>query len=88
MIDIESLKEMTNQFEIPELLPKAFTPKHRYVEICRGIGIEYTERVVPEHQVKTEIMNGWSITRLSKLSTEYVHAKWINAIIAMEAHNV
>lgn len=87
MIDIQSLKDMVDQSSLPPILPKAWTPKHEYVEISRGIGIDYQERVVPKHDVKSWIHAGWSITRLSKISPTMVNTKWINAIIAMEKHH-
>lgn len=55
MIDIQSLKDMVDQSSLPPILPKAWTPKHEYVEISRGIGIDYQERVVPKHDVKSWI---------------------------------
>lgn len=71
----------------PILLPKAWEPSKEYLEISRGIGIGYEERVVPKYDVQSWIHAGWSITRLSKLSQTYVNTKWMNAIIAMERQN-
>lgn len=52
--------------------------------MCKGIGIDYTEKIVQEHNVKTEIMYGWSISRLSKVSPSMIYKKWKHAIDAME----
>ena len=78
------IKALINAAEPPELLPKHWEPSKEYVEISRGIGIDYQERVVPKHDAKSWIHAGWSITRLSKISPSMVKTKWINAIIAME----
>ena len=71
--------------EIPELLPKNWKPKGEYTEMCRGIGIEYEEKIVRKCDVATEIMAGWSISRLSKVSQSKIVQKWKNTIIAMES---
>lgn len=76
--------ERKMNIEIPELLPKNWKPKGEYTEMCRGIGIEYEEKIVRKCDVATEIMAGWSISRLSKLSPSMVHGKWAYAIDAMD----
>lgn len=86
-MDPSLIKALINATEPPELLPKHWEPSKEYVEISRGIGIDYQERVVPKHDVKSWIHAGWSITRLSKISPAMVKSKWINAIIAMEKHH-
>lgn len=58
--------------------------KDKYVEMWRGIGLNYSERIVPEHEVKSLIKAGWSITRLSKVAPDKLLVKWKNAIEAME----
>ena len=83
-MDPSMIKSLINTTEPPELLPKHWEPSKEYVEISRGIGIEYQERVVLKHDVEYWIHAGWSITRLSKISPAMVKPKWINAIIAME----
>lgn len=88
MIDMQSLKEMASQFEMPELLPKHWEPSRRYTEVSKGSGLDYQEMVVPYDDVKEFIKTGWSITRLSKLSQTYVNNKWMNAIIALEKQKV
>lgn len=81
------LKELIeeNGIEILPLRPKHFVPKGEYVEMTRGIGIDYTECIVPKHEVQAEIAAGWSISRLSKLSPSLVNAKWANSIIMLES---
>lgn len=70
------------------ILFKYWEPSRRYVEVSKGEGLDYQEMVVPYDDVKEFIKNGWSITRLSKLSQNYVNIKWMNAIIAMEQQKV
>jgi hypothetical protein len=83
-MDSSLLNEMASQIEMPELLHKAWEPSRRYTEVSKGKGLDYQEMVVPYDDVKEFIKNGWSITRLSKLSQTYVNTKWMNAIIALE----
>ena len=78
-----ALKEMVRGSKV-ELLPKHWEPSRRYTEISKGKGLDYREMVIPYDDVKEFIKNGWSITRLSKLSQTYVNTKWMNAIIALE----
>lgn len=58
--------------------------KSEYVEMWKGSGLNYSERIVPEHEVRALIRAGWSISRLTKLSPEKLLVKWKNAIDAME----
>lgn len=83
------LKEMidTAGIEVPELLPKHWVPKNEYVEISRGDGIDYQERIILRSAAKDMIAAGWRITRLTKVSKSMMHAKWKNAIIAMEPND-
>lgn len=82
--DMQSIHQFISTLEVPAPLPKHWEPSKEYVEISRGIGIDYQERIVPKYDVKSWIHAGWSITRLSKISPAMVKTKWINAIIAME----
>lgn len=79
--------ESQNKAVAESLLPKAWAPKRRYVEVSKGVGLDYQEMVVPYDDVRPFIKDGWSITRLSKLSDNYVIVKWMNTIIALEKQN-
>ncbi|AFL47579.1 hypothetical protein ZZ1p0047 [Acinetobacter phage ZZ1] len=68
----------------PTLLPKHWEPKHEYVELCKGLGFNYMERVVRKSDARKHIRDGWRETKLSKLSHSLMCKKWVNAIIAME----
>lgn len=81
---VNYLKEMIEGVEIPDLLPKHWVPKNEYVEISRGTGIDCQERIILRSDVKSMIKLGWQVTRLTKVSKSMMHAKWKNAIIAME----
>lgn len=80
------LKEIIEEtgIEISELLPKQWIPKNEYVEMYKGLGIDYKECIVLKTEMNDMIRAGWSITRLSKISMSMVYSKWRNAIIAME----
>ena len=83
-IDGDIMKDLLASMEPPKLLPKHWVPQNEYVEVCRGVGLDYQEKIILKHDVRAEIMAGWSITRLSKVSKSMMHSKWKNAIIAME----
>lgn len=81
------MRDLCPEVVAESLLPKAWAPKRRYTEVSKGTGLDYQEMVVPYDDVRPFIKDGWSITRLSKLSGNYVIVKWMNAIIALENQN-
>lgn len=58
--------------------------KYKYVELSRGNGLRYEERIAKESDVRSLIKQGWRITRLSKVCYREVLSKWSHAIAAME----
>ncbi len=68
-------------FEVP--LPLA-VKQHEYVELYRGIGIDYEETIVNRKDLAAELMSGWSITRLSKVAPKDVYKKWKATIDYLE----
>lgn len=78
------IKDYWDSLEHKPLLPKHLQFKHEYVEISRGIDENYEEKVIRKDDVREYIKNGWSITRLSKVSQGMIKQKWVHAIIAME----
>lgn len=66
------------------VMAKHWVPKNEYVEISRGVGLDYQERIILRSDVQPMIMLGWRITRLTKVSKSMMYTKWKNAIIAME----
>lgn len=55
--------------------PVKSNPKGEYVEMCRGIGIDYEEKIVRKCDVRDEIVAGW-MEHFSIIQIESFYGSW------------